>query len=57
MKSGRSGALKPGKLGIGHKADKCSEALLPSHDTSMVLVMQAQPAPGDHRFKNKVSLI
>ncbi len=40
MKSGRSDALKPGKLGSGCKATNCSDAwtgglgVLPTHDTS-----------------------
>ncbi len=40
VKSGRSGALKPGKLGLGCEANKCSDAgtgdlgVLPTHETS-----------------------
>ncbi len=41
MKSGRSGALKSGKLGLSCKANTCSDArigefgVLPTHETSL----------------------
>ncbi len=40
MKSGRSGALKPGRLGLSCKANKCSDAgtgdlgMLTTHETA-----------------------
>ncbi len=54
--SGRVGTLEPGKLGLGCKANQCSDAwieglgLLTPHETSLMevttlqLVMPAQPA-------------
>ncbi len=56
MKGGCPGALEPGKVGMSRKADKCSDTLLPTHGTSILLVMQTQPALSDHRLKYKVGV-
>ncbi len=61
VKSGRSSALEPGKLGMSCKANKCSDVetgelgMLPIHETSILLVTLAKLTLGDHHFKYKVS--
>ncbi len=52
-KSGRSGAIKPDKLGLSRKANKCGDAgagdfgALSTHETS-----PTQPAPGERHHKH-----
>ncbi len=57
VKSGRSGAFEPGKLGLSCEVNKCSDAgtvglgVLPAHETfrSTQLVMSVHPAPDECR--------
>ncbi len=45
VKSGRSGTLKPDKIGLSGKANKCSDAgVLPTHKTSLIK-MTSWPIP------------
>ncbi len=61
MKSGCSGAHKPGRLGLSCKANKCIDAvtgdlgvLLPTkHHHVSPLVMPTQPVPSECRLKYK----
>ncbi len=62
MKSGRSGALKPDRLGLSCKANKYSDAgtgglgVLTTHEISPLvspLVNAGPTAPGDCRLKYK----
>ncbi len=52
MKGGRSGALKPGKLGFSYDAETGDLGVLPTHEPSL-MVMLAQPAPSEclHKYK------
>ncbi len=58
MKSGCSDAFKPDRLGLSCEASKCSDAgtgdlgVLTIHFGSL-LVMPAQPAPGECQLKYK----
>ncbi len=63
MKSGRSGALKPSRLGLSSKANKCSEAetgdinglthgaslMKMTSKWSILLMIPAQLVPGERR--------
>ncbi len=51
MKSGWSGALKPDRLGLSCKPNKCSETgtgdlgVLPTHETSSIQIVPVSPPP------------
>ncbi len=55
VKSGRSGALKPDRLGLSCKANKCSDAgagdLPKKHH--LAFMMLAQPNRGECRYEHK----
>ncbi len=57
--SGCSGALKPDRLGLNWKANKCRVArtgnfgVLTTHETLPCRAIPAQPAPGECRLKHK----